>query len=81
MYLPITIVAIVWVVFTTILTTLLIMRSKWKLNNPDWAEIAAKEHVEEKRRNRDRRKKFEVGHQPERRKTSRSKSLERKTYV
>lgn len=63
----------VWVIFTTVLTAILVLRSKWKLNNPDWAEIAADKHVEEKRISRNRRKKFQVGRQPERRKTFRSK--------
>jgi hypothetical protein len=71
MYFSITVM--VWVIFTTILTIILIKQSKWKLNNPDWAEIAANEYVEEKRSKRDRRKRFEVDRQPERRKTLRTK--------
>ncbi len=63
----------VWVIITTILILALIKRSKWKLNNPDWAEIAANKHVEKKRRDRNRRKKIGIGRDPERRKTFRSK--------
>ena len=67
------IITIVWVIFTTILTATLVLRSKWKLNNPDWAEIAADKHIEKERRKRDRRKKFEVNYHPEKRKKFRSK--------
>lgn len=67
-----TTIIIVWIIFTTILTVVLVRRSRWKLNNPDWAEIAANRYVEKKRYKRDRRKKFEVGRQPERRKKFRS---------
>jgi hypothetical protein len=71
MYFSITVA--VWVIITTILTVTLIRRSKWKLYNPDWAEIAANKHVEEKRLKRDRRKKFDMEIHPDRRKTYRSK--------
>ncbi len=64
---------IVWAIFTTILTVTLVLRSRWKLNNPGWAEIAADRHVEEKRFERDRRKKFDAWFRPERRKKYRSK--------
>ncbi|HDY86535.1 MAG TPA: hypothetical protein ENH82_00285 [bacterium] len=67
MYLPITI----WVIFTALLTTALILRSKWKLNNPDYAEIAAKKYIEKKRASRDRRK-YDNGRQPDRRKRFRT---------
>lgn len=64
---------IVWVIFTTILTAALVLRSRWKLYNPGWAEKAADMHVEEKRIRRDRRKKFGAWPHPERRKKYRSK--------
>lgn len=55
-----------WLLFTTLLTTALIRRSKWKLDNPDYLEIAAKKYVAKKRANRDRRK-VDSGNDPERR--------------
>ena len=47
---------LIWLLVVILMSTLLIRRSKWKLNNPDYSERAAEKYITKKRANRDRRK-------------------------
>ena len=57
---------IIWLLVVALMSTLLIHRSRWKLNNPNYQEREADRYVAEKRASRDRRN-FDKGNKPERR--------------
>ena len=63
---------LIWLLVVILMSTLLIRRSKWKLNNPDYLEKTAEKYVAEKRANRDRRE-VDFGNSPERRVGDRTK--------
>ena len=58
---------ILWIIVVAVMATLLVRRSKWKLNNPEYQEWKADKYVDEKRASRDRRE-VDSGNSPERRK-------------